>query len=108
MLIENLTLHNFGVYEGRHEIELSPPSQDRPVLLFGGLNGRGKTTFMDAIQLALYGKLAQTSNRGNLAYHDYLDKCIHNAVRRDEGASVGLSFRYALDGVEHEYNVLRV
>ena len=108
MLIDNLTLHNFGVYEGRHEIELSPPSQDRPILLFGGLNGRGKTTFMDAIQLALYGKLAQTSNRGNLAYNDYLDKCIHSAVRRDEGASVGLSFRYASNGVEHEYNVLRV
>ena len=108
MVIDNLTLHNFGVYEGRHKVELSPPNQDQPVLLFGGLNGRGKTTFMDAIQLALYGKLAQTSNRGSLAYNNYLNKCIHSAVPRDEGASVGISFRYASDGVEHEYNVRRL
>ena len=108
MLIDSLTLHNFGVYEGRHNVELSPPNQDQPVLLFGGLNGRGKTTFMDAIQLALYGKLAQTSNRGSLAYNDYLNKCIHSAVPKGEGASVGISFRYASDGVEHEYNVRRL
>ena len=108
MLIDSLTLHNFGVYEGRHEVPLSPPTRDRPVLLFGGLNGRGKTTFMDAIQLALYGKLAQTSNRGSLPYHDYLDKCIHSTVPRDEGASVGISFRYASDGFEHNYNVRRL
>jgi len=63
---------------------------------------------MDAIQLALYGKLAQTSNRGSLPYNDYLNKCIHNAVPRDEGASVGISFRYASDGFEHKYNIRRL
>ena len=108
MLIESLTLHNFGVYEGHHKVALSPPTPNRPVLLFGGLNGRGKTTFMDAIQLALYGKLAQTSNRGSLPYNAYLDKCIHSSVPRDEGASVGITFRYASDGLEHQYNVRRL
>ena len=108
MLIESLTLHNFGVYEGRHEVALSPPTPSRPVLLFGGLNGRGKTTFMDAIQLALYGKLAQTSNRGSLPYNDYLENCIHSSVPRDEGASVGITFRYASNGLEHKYNVRRL
>lgn len=107
MLLDCITLHNFGVYEGRHEVELSPPNVDRPILLFGGLNGRGKTTMMDAIQLALYGKLAQTSNRGTLAYHDYLEKCIHSSVPKDVGAGIGLSFRYASDGLEHEYRVRR-
>jgi DNA sulfur modification protein DndD len=63
---------------------------------------------MDAIQLALYGKLAETSNRGSLPYNDYLDKCIHSSVPRDEGASVGITFRYASDGLEHKYNVRRL
>ena len=108
MLIESLTLHNFGVYEGRQEVALSPPTPNRPVLLFGGLNGRGKTTFMDAIQLALYGKLAQTSNRGSLPYNDYLENCIHSSVPRDEGASIGITFRYASNGLEHKYNVRRL
>ena len=39
-------------------MHLSDKIGDRNIILVGGLNGRGKTTFHDAILIALYGKQA--------------------------------------------------
>ena len=83
MVIDALVIDNFGLFRGKHEIVLRPSSPSKPVVLIGGLNGRGKTTILDAIQLALYGKRAQCSNRGSLGYREYLKRCVH----RGEGSS---------------------
>lgn len=58
MYFTKVELHNFGIYKGTHEMILSDKAGDRNITLVGGLNGRGKTTFHDAILLALYGKQA--------------------------------------------------
>jgi len=57
MIIKQLTLENFGIYHGKHCIDLSV-EDGKPIILFGALNGGGKTTFLDALQLVLYGKHA--------------------------------------------------
>lgn len=58
MYFTRVELHNFGIYKGTHEMSLTDQISDRNITLVGGLNGRGKTTFHDAILLALYGKQA--------------------------------------------------
>lgn len=58
MYFTKIELHNFGIYKGHHEMCLSNQIGNRNVTLIGGLNGRGKTTFLDAILLVLYGKQA--------------------------------------------------
>ena len=58
MYFSRIELHNFGIYKGTHEVCLSDKVGDRNIILVGGLNGRGKTTFHDAILIALYGKQA--------------------------------------------------
>lgn len=58
MYFTNIELHNFGIYKGTHIMTLSPKDGARNITLVGGLNGRGKTTFHDAILLALYGRNA--------------------------------------------------
>lgn len=108
MIINSISLYNFGVYRDFQEVNLAPLTKGQPIVLFGGLNGGGKTTLLDAIQLALYGKLARCSNRGSLAYGDYLRRCIHVGPHNvDEKASVILDFRHTIDGKEVSFRILR-
>ena len=70
MIINKLQLHNFGVYASDNTFVFN---SEKPVVLIGGMNGRGKTTFLEAILLALYGKnsfAVQASIHG--AYGKYL------------------------------------
>ena len=53
MIINRLIMHNFGVYASDNTFTFN---SQKPVVLIGGMNGRGKTTFLEAILLALYGK----------------------------------------------------
>ncbi len=55
MIIKRLTLHNFGVYADDNTYEFKY-RKTRCVSLIGGMNGRGKTTFLEAVLLALYGQ----------------------------------------------------
>lgn len=107
MLLDELILHNFGVYRGRHRIELRPPSDDRPIILVGGLNGRGKTTLLDAIQLALYGRRSRCSNRGSLGYEEFLVRTIHRGTPPREGAAVELAFTVVEAGQPVQYRIHR-
>ncbi len=106
MILDNITLTNFGLYAGRQEIALTPPSPEKPVILFGGLNGGGKTTFLDALHLCLFGAHAKTSNRGRLSYSEYLSRCIHSHAG-NLSASVQISFRHTTEGNEDRYALKR-
>jgi DNA sulfur modification protein DndD len=106
MILDEITLHNFGLYADRQTITLTPPSPDKPVILFGGMNGGGKTTLLDALQLCLFGPHARISNRGSLAYPEYLGRCIHRGSRTPE-AAIELSFRHTVEGKEDEYRLHR-
>ncbi len=110
MILERLTLWNFCLYRGEQTFDLAPQRRNgkgAPIILFGGINGGGKTTLLDAIQLALYGSRALCSKRGGLGYEQFLRECIHHGVETREGASVALSFRFAAEGEENLYEVCR-
>jgi len=106
MIFDEIILHDFGVYAGRQTITLTPPSERKPVILFGGLNGGGKTTLLDAIQLCMFGPFAQCSNRGALAYQEFLRRCVHRHANPKE-AAIELAFRHRLDGQEQDYRLHR-
>lgn len=110
MILEQLTLQNFCLFRGEQTFNLVPgrrSGKHLPIILFGGINGGGKTTLLDAIQLALYGGRAKCSKRSNLGYDDFLRASIHHGVNGSEHAGVSLSFRYAADGQENLYDVCR-
>jgi DNA sulfur modification protein DndD len=97
MLFNEFVLHNFGIYRGRHVIDLNPEHK-RPVILFGALNGSGKTTFLDGLQLALYGKQARCAGRGNMGYPEFLRSAINRYIPPSEGAALELEFCHHTEG----------
>lgn len=107
MILDRLTLHNFCLYKGQQVFDLAPESRERCVVLVGGLNGGGKTTLLDAVQLALYGSRAQVSKREGIPYDKFLRNCINRGVEPTDGASVGLQFRYVSEGQQKLYEVRR-
>ena len=53
--IRCLEMRNFKCFYGKHVLDLTPnPSGDKPLILVGGDNGRGKTSIHEAINYALY------------------------------------------------------
>lgn len=107
MTLDQVVLDNFGVYRNRHVIRLTPPSKKKPIVLLGGMNGAGKTTILDALQLALYGKRARCSNRGNGSYDDFLRNSMNRHADPVGGAAVEIHFHHMSEGREQEYRVCR-
>lgn len=107
MILNQLVLHNVGTFAGRHVIDLTPPSPSQPIVLVGGLNGAGKTTILESIQLALYGSLAHASGRRNGSYDNYLQDLVHRGVPASEGAAIELTFTAHQEGMEHKYWIRR-
>lgn len=58
MYFSKIVLNNFGIYKGEHCITLHDQKGRRNITLVGGMNGRGKTTILDAVFLCLYGRKA--------------------------------------------------
>jgi len=96
VIFRELVLQNFGPYRGRQVIDLTPAAGAQPIILFGGMNGGGKTTLMDAIRLALYGHRAPCSTRGTLAYKDFLSQAV-NRQTNGEATAVELSLQLTLN-----------
>ena len=103
MLITRLELLNFGIYAGTNIFEFSCT---KPIVLIGGLNGRGKTTFLDAVLLALYGpnSFAYKESRQS-TYASYLKSYV-NVSDGFGKAELRLEFKLEKD-TEERYLVCR-
>ncbi|MCB1088826.1 MAG: AAA family ATPase, partial [Verrucomicrobiae bacterium] len=106
MILDRVILDNFGAYAGRQEAVLTP-EPGKPIILFGGLNGGGKTTFLDSIQLGFYGRKARTSNWGGHGYRSYLAECINRNANPEEGASITIQFHRMVDGHVSHFELQR-
>ncbi|QFT75873.1 DNA sulfur modification protein DndD [Ruegeria sp. THAF33] len=107
MILVSLRLVNFGLYGGEHRFELAPDAGgQKPVVLVVGHNGAGKTTFLESVRLALYGKRALGARIGQAEYERHLLKRINNFAT-DRTASVELSFKSQNLGNEDIYTVRR-
>lgn len=113
MIINQLSVTDFQVFQGRHDLDLSPRKKynaKRPVILFGGLNGAGKTTTLTAVRLALYGRQILGKSASNKAYDIYLEESIHRArdsIVQANSASIEIKFTYAKLGELKHYTVSR-
>ena len=104
MIIKKLKLHNFGVYAGDNEFVFEG---SKPIILIGGMNGRGKTTFLEAVLLALYGQRSFAySDSKYKSYSGYLRSFV-NRGSDDGTCSVTLEFEIN-SGIPEYYMIQRM
>ena len=98
MIIKKLHLHNFGVYAGDNEFVFDGK---HPIVLIGGMNGRGKTTFLEAVLLALYGKssVAYTENEKK-SYSQYLKSFVN---RESDDKTCGIRIEFEINNSIREF-----
>lgn len=97
MIIKRLEMHNFGVYAEDNQFVFEG---DKPIVLIGGMNGRGKTTFLEAVLIALYGSnsFAYTESKYK-SYAQYLRSFVNKSAE-DKCCSVVLEFEIFNGDVE--------
>lgn len=97
MIIKKLVMHNFGVYASTNSLEFNG---NKPIILIGGMNGRGKTTILEAVLLGLYGanSFAYMESRYK-TYGQYLRSYINNA---DGTLETFIEIEFMLDITENE------
>ncbi|MFG6355784.1 MAG: DNA sulfur modification protein DndD [Acetatifactor sp.] len=103
MIIKKLVLYNFGIYAGKNTFFFEGK---KPIVLIGGMNGRGKTTFLEAVLLALYGSNSHAYfESGKSTYGQYLRSFV-NFDANDQKCSVELEFEIS-NGTKERYTVKR-
>lgn len=113
MILSRLEVSNFRSFRGTHTLNLSPcdeTNSKRPIVLFGGLNGTGKTTLFLAIKLALYGRAIGEGGYTTDRYTSFIRSSIHrypSAIVKPNTASVELEFQYGKQGKLYTYIVQR-
>ena len=113
MIFTNLTLNNIGPYKGKHEFNLKPEMdgvKSKPVILFGGLNGAGKTQILESIKLVLYGSASIGTRVTLTKYHNLLKRRTHKSKKTgvtENSASIVLEFDHNFIGRTEHYVVIR-
>lgn len=103
MKITSVVLHNFGIYANTNRLDLT---SNKPVVLIGGMNGRGKTTLLEAILLALYGRRSFAFAESKLSFPNYLKRLVNKSDTTLE-TCVELNFElFSGNELEH-YSVRR-
>ncbi|MGI1811735.1 DNA sulfur modification protein DndD [Priestia sp. TGN 0903] len=78
MYYTEIEFQNFGSFYGDVKIPLAVDFESgRNIILIGGENGAGKSTFLDGINLVLFGKYAPSLKNRN-QYHEIIGKRLNN------------------------------
>jgi DNA sulfur modification protein DndD len=114
MRLLELTVENFGVFQGSHTFDLRPyGALSRPLVLVIGHNGAGKTTLFHAVSLALQGARALGDRTSQQAYQNHLRDKFHFSRSKPgvgepaDSASVRVLFEYVRSGEPLQVDIRR-
>lgn len=113
MIFRQLSFTNFGIYGGNYSFDLAPIEENtlhRPVVLFRGKNGVGKSTILEAIRLCLHGPMAIGSRVSRTEYSRFLETRIHRDTATAipiEHSEIQLIFDFANAGSKSIFQVSR-
>ena len=113
MTFNGLELRNYGLFRNaRFDLRPARGSDGtlRNIILFGGKNGSGKTTILEAVRLCLYGQRSRGLRVRRKDYERFLRAKIHRAPRGTPSptvASVALDFDHIHAGERRRFKVER-
>lgn len=101
MLFKKIVFDNYKTYYGTQKVDLYIPKEIREnegknIILFGGLNGAGKTTILKAIKDVLYGKREFTEEE----YKKVFSNVINNTFFDEGGRECSVSLVIETDSGE--------
>jgi DNA sulfur modification protein DndD len=109
MILTQIKLTDFGLYQGEQKIVLTP-KKNRNIILFGGKNGAGKSTLLEAIRLCFYGQTAYDNLSSRPKYEEYLGSKIHTnpgALIQPSFSLIAVDFQFADSDGLHDYSITR-
>lgn len=81
MRLKQLTINNFGIYKDKNTFSF-PYSNDKKVSIVIGKNGAGKTTFLNAIKICLFGSMILKNRTITKSYEEFImDKLNKDALK---------------------------
>lgn len=113
MKLTKIAFCDFRSFRGYHEIDVAPRDAEEnsaPIILFGGLNGAGKTSILTAVRVALYGPSALGVRASSSDYEKFLRGSIHNSqgsIGPASSAFVEVQFEYGKLGERLSFRVQR-
>lgn len=86
MFLEYIKLSNYRPYYGSHTLNLRGKDSDgiidKKIVLIGGLNGHGKTSLINAINICLFG---HRKFKNQKEYYEYLNESVNNRYKAEGG-----------------------
>lgn len=108
MYIKQLALTNIGPYRHKNIFNLTTQKK-KNVILIGGKNGAGKTTFLEAFKLGLFGAFGYGYRTENDSYFQLVTSLLNNDAKRSKGElfEITVHFEQTEDYETHNYELTR-
>ena len=109
MRLKQLTINNYGIYKGENTFSF-PYSTDKKVSIIIGKNGSGKTTFLSAIKICLFGSMILKNRTITKSYESYiLEKLNKNALKEEDPYfAIKATFISQLHNYDGEFTIERI
>lgn len=104
MKINYIKLNNIGPYIGEHTFNLNTNSS-KNIVLIGGKNGAGKTTFLKALKYGLFGSFSLGLKTDTESYFNEINTILNNQTNND--FYIEISFEYVENFETKKYLIKR-
>lgn len=96
MIINNITIKNFGIYYKENIYDFTIENNNKNIILIYGKNGSGKTTLLDSIKKAFYGcGTLGLKNPNKVYYEEILKKFNRKALSEGDNESfISINFSW--------------
>lgn len=89
MRLKKLKVNNFGIYKNENTFNF-PYSQEKKVSIIIGKNGSGKTTFLNAIKICLFGSMMLKNRTITKSYEEFIMERLNKDALKETNTHFGI------------------